>query len=396
MVVTDTAKPTIGGEAHIYFAAATTSGPPALSNIETAALPDDAGSPPVPVTSSLKVSSPSTTTLVGAAVTISSGFAASEDVLGFVNQNGIAGSYDASTGVLTLTGTAPVADYQAALRSVVYSDSNGTAPTTGDRVISFQVNDGLAINFLSNVVSRTVTVNPNAAPIAGDVGSSTDKNTPIDINVLGSASDPDGDSVILTQVSTPGTKGSVSINVNDTVHYDPNGQFQTLVAGQTALDSFTYSVSDGYSTATGTVTITIAGVNDPPVVANVEPGALSYTAQTSAVAVTSTLTINDDDDATLSGATVSITSGFAAANDTLGFVNQNGITGSYDTSTGVLTLSGNASLADYQTALRSVTFSTSDTSTSPAARTVSFQVTDSVGATSVAPAMRTIDVTAAT
>jgi len=55
-------------------------------------------------------------------------------------------------------------------------------------------------------------------------------------------------------------------------------------------------------------------------------------------------------------------------------------------------LSGNASLADYQTALRSVTFFTSDSSVSPASRTVSFTVTDSVGATSTTAAQRTINV----
>ena len=33
-----------------------------------------------------------------------------EDVLGFTNQNGITGSFNAATGVLTLTGTASVAE----------------------------------------------------------------------------------------------------------------------------------------------------------------------------------------------------------------------------------------------------------------------------------------------
>ena len=42
--------------------------------------------------------------------------------------------------------------------------------------------------------------------------------------------------------------------------------------------------------------------------------------------------------------------------DTLNFTNQNGISGSY--SGGVLTLTGSATLAQYQTALQSVTFST--------------------------------------
>lgn len=236
-------------------------GPPVLGNIEPSTLQYYAGTPAVPVTSSLTVSSPDTTTLAGATVTISSGLAASEDSLNFTSQNGITGSYSPITGVLTLSGNASPADYQAALQSVTYSDSNGTSATTGTRTISFQVNDGLAPSNLSNVVSRTVNVNPNSPPIANDVSASTDKNTAIDINVLAGASDPDGDAVLLVSVGTPGTKGNVSINPDGTIHYDPNGQFQSLAQGQTATDTFTYTVSDGYFTATATVTVTINGVN---------------------------------------------------------------------------------------------------------------------------------------
>ena len=66
-------------------------------------------------------------------------------------------------------------------------------------------------------------------------------------------------------------------------------------------------------------------------------------------------------DADLTGATVTISSGTLQSGDTLNFTNQNGITGSY--SGGVLTLSGSATPAQYQTALRSVTFSTTSTNT---------------------------------
>ncbi len=367
--------------------------PPVLANIETSTLSYIAGTPPVTITSTLTVSSPDDTTLASATVTISSGLVASDDSLGFTSQNGITGSYNSSTGVLTLTGTASLADYQAALRSVTYADSNGkTAP--GTRTISFQVNDGFPADNLSNVVSRTVAVATNTPPTCANVSATTDKNTAIDIGVLPSCSDPDGDTLTVTAVNTAGTKGTVSINANGTIHYNPNGQFQDLTQGQTATDSFGYTVSDGFFTATATATVTITGVNDKPVLANVETTPLSYQAQSPPVAITSTLTISDDDDSTIGGATVSITAGFLSSADVLSFTNQNGITGSYDSSTGVLTLSGNASIADYQTALRSVEFSTSDNSTSPAARTVSFTVTDSVGATSNTVS-RTIDVSEA-
>ena len=71
------------------------------------------------------------------------GFASAEDTLGFTNENGISGSYNATTGVLTLSGTATVAQYQAALRSVTYANSSD-APSAASRTVSFQVTDGAA------------------------------------------------------------------------------------------------------------------------------------------------------------------------------------------------------------------------------------------------------------
>ena len=368
---------------------------PVLANIETSPIVYYGGTAAVAITSTLTVSSASSTTLAGATVTISSGFVSGEDVLSFTNQNGITGSYDSSTGVLTLTGTASLADYQAALRSVTYNDPDGLTATAGDRTISFQVDDGSAVNHLSNTVSRTVNVMQNSAPTAGNVSASTDKHTAIDVNVLSSDSAPSGDTLTVTAVNTAGTLGSVSINGDSTIHYDPNGQFNSLSKGQTATDTFGYTVSDGFGTNSATVTVTVNGVNDPPVISNIETTPLSYRAQSAAVAITSTLTLSDDDASTMSGATVSITSGFASGDDVLSFTNQNGITGSYDASTGVLTLSGTAIIADYQAALRSVEFSTSDSSASPAARTVSFAVTDSNGASSTGTSQRVIDVTKA-
>lgn len=366
---------------------------PVLANIETSPLAYTAGTPAVPVTSSLTVTSSDDTTLASATVTISSGLVPADDSLSFTNANGITGSYSSASGVLTLTGTSSLATYQAALRSVSYADANASEPA-GTRTVSFEVNDGAATNNLSNVESRTIAVSNNSPPTAGPVSASTNKSTAIDINVLASASGPAGDTLSVVSVGTTGTKGTVSINPNGTVHYDPNGQFQSLTQGQTATDTFTYAVSDGFQTSSpGTVTVTITGANDLPVISNVETSPLSYQAQSPPVQITAALTLSDDD-ATIGGATVSITSGFSSGADTLSFTNANGITGSYSSSTGVLTLTGNASLANYQTALRSVQFSTSDSSASPAARTVSFTVTDSVGATSAAAA-RTIDVGAA-
>ena len=62
---------------------------------------------------------------------IAAGFIAGE-TLDFTNQNGITGTYNASTGVLTLTGSASVANYQAALGSVTFASSSDN-PNFGRR-----------------------------------------------------------------------------------------------------------------------------------------------------------------------------------------------------------------------------------------------------------------------
>jgi VCBS repeat-containing protein len=57
----------------------------------------------------------------------------------------------------------------------------------------------------------------------------------------------------------------LTVAVDGSYIYDPNGAFGTLGAGQTTTDSFSYTVADGFGgTAVGTATITITGVNDTP------------------------------------------------------------------------------------------------------------------------------------
>ncbi len=84
----------------------------------------------------------------------------------------------------------------------------------------------------------------------------------------------------------------------------------------------------------------------------------TFTLGGSAVAVDSGVTVTSYD-TDITGATETITD--YQSGDTLNFTNQNGISGSY--SAGVLTLSGSATPAQYQTALQSVTFSTTSTNT---------------------------------
>lgn len=96
----------------------------------------------------------------------------------------------------------------------------------------------------------------------------------------------------------------------------------------------------------------------------------------SAVVVDNGLTITGADN--IEGAKVYITNGFEAG-DTLTFVNQNGITGAYDKTKGVLSLSGTASAAQYQTALRSVTFNNTSSKLVTGTRTIGFSMGTAIG-----------------
>ena len=76
-----------------------------------------------------------------------------------------ASSYDASTGILTLSGSASLAEYQTALRQVIYS-STLAAPSTADRGIQVTVTDdgGLTSN-IATMYMHVVVPPPSAAPV---------------------------------------------------------------------------------------------------------------------------------------------------------------------------------------------------------------------------------------
>ncbi|MEM7427090.1 MAG: tandem-95 repeat protein [Pseudomonadota bacterium] len=137
------------------------------------------------------------------------------------------------------------------------ADFNGTGSFT------YTVSDGEE----STTASVVITVNPvNDDPVAVDDSGTVDETGPaISIDLTANDTDVDaGDDLEIQSINTTGTLGLVTINPdNDSVTYDPNGQFSSLLAGETATDTFTYVVSDGNGgTDTATVTVTINGEGD--------------------------------------------------------------------------------------------------------------------------------------
>jgi hypothetical protein len=151
----------------------------------------------------------------------------------------------------------------------------------------------------------------------------------------------------------------------------------------TATRTVSYQADDGaaanHASNVVTASVTVTAVNDAPVL-NAAAGSLGYTENQAATAIDALLTVTDADSASLAGATVSISGNFSPGQDVLGFTGQNGITGSYNSATGVLTLNGTSSVANYQAALRSVSYFNSSDNSSTAARTISYQADDGAAA----------------
>ena len=141
----------------------------------------------------------------------------------------------------------------------------------GNDSFTYEVSDG---NGGTDTATVTVTVTGvNDAPVANDDIANTDENTRLRINsLLYNDSDPDGNSRYLFSIDTTGTLGRVYDVTSNTLGYDPNGAFDYLDDGQSATDTFSYTITDGEGGfATATVTVTIAGTTAPvPVISAVQ------------------------------------------------------------------------------------------------------------------------------
>ncbi len=135
-------------------------------------------------------------------------------------------------------------------------------------------------------------------------------------------------------------------------------------------------------------------VTSPPVVTT-SSGALNYTLGSGAQAVDTGVSLTDSESSQISSATVAISSGFDSGADTLAFTTQNGISANFNSTSGALVLSGASTVANYITALRSITFSTTVTNLSAGStRTVSFLVNDGINSSNLAT--RSIDLVSLT
>ena len=282
----------------------------------------------------------------------------------------------------------------------------------GSEVFNLTVTDGD-----DALVSQTYTINmtgsddaPTINNIIGTLAEDDRSSTTTHTNLSGTISATDIDEETLTYgistggaVSTPidgitydialaGSYGTAYVQSSTGlyIYVKQTALIEALNITDTPSEIFTLTVTDGDGPLeTATFTVNIVGENDRPVVANLEAGALNYD-EDSEEDISDTLTITDVDDTNLESATIQITGNYQNGEDLLQFNDRNGITSSWDAPSGTLTLTGSASIADYQAALRHVNFLTTSDDPNNLQRTITIIVND--GDDTSIPVTRNINV----
>lgn len=261
---------------------------------------------PVTLFTGAAITDPDNAILYGAQVAISANFL-SGDILSFTASGGIVGSYSATTGLLTLSGMATVAQYQTVLNSVGFANAgdNPTAfGTNTTRTITMNLFDGLTWGDATSVSVTVVGVND--APVNVVPGTQA-----VDEEATLTFSAGNGNQLRVGDVDSPGTSYQVTLGVaHGTLTLSGTGGLAFATGDGTAdatmsftgseaavnaaLDGLTYTPAANYNGADGltitvddqgstgidpggpnpaneqdsdTVTIEVAPVNDTPVVA---------------------------------------------------------------------------------------------------------------------------------
>ena len=184
--------------------------------------------------------------------------------------------------------------------------------------VSYGVSDGIATTSAS--VQWTVTGTNDAPDVTGAVlGDALEDGASITLNALASAVDADaGDT--LSVVGLPGT-------LPDGVSYDTashsfslfpgTATFPSLAAGATTSVTVTYGVTDGTATTPASVTWTITGTNDAPVItSSAQSGDVKEDGPTTASGQVTSSDVDNGATATYTGSTSSVYGSFAVVAST--------------------------------------------------------------------------------
>ncbi len=379
---------------------------PTLTGLEAIALSYQANDPATLITTSITCHDYNEFNLDSAKIQISGNYLSTEDTLTFTSNYGISGSWLDGAGILKLVGIASLADYASALQEVYYFNSN-SVPSTATRTISFSVSDGSGFSTTS---TRDITLNavnnaPSLASIEGTTLAYTDGDPDTIITTSLAISDVDDyylDTAWVT-ISANYVSGEDKLDFATANGITPSWSSvdgvltltgsAALTDYQSALRAVTYgNLNPDPATATRTISfklsdgidqsniqsrnLSVTAINDAPLLSDIEGTGIVYNAGDGAVAITDSITISDGDDTQIDSAKVQITTNYFTGEDSLGYTSVYGITGTWNSGTGSLLLTGLKSLSSYETALRSIIYQNLLASPHTPTRIITFTVHD--------------------
>ena len=305
-------------------------------------------------------------------------------------------SYEPLTGRLMLEGEASVSAYQDLLRTATYW--NGIEePPPGTRLVTMQVYDGSHLSNIERVMVSVILINDRAPEVSTSNASFvfTERTRPVSLSDGLTLTDPDSGSFLQESVTLIITNAfdaeqellNVTTSGDVTASFEPGGMVESenilFLLGpasvsdfQATLSTLTYTnlaeepspetriitvlASDGdFNSTLQNISVEIQLINDLPVVATPpRETVINYVEGDGPVLIAGNLTLSDNDHTHLTLATVIIRNLLDSPDELLNLTVPNGtnMSSSYEPSTGVLMLSGRAELADYQDALRSLTY----------------------------------------
>jgi len=317
-------------------------------------------------------------------------------------------TYDAASGELTLVAPtdATTDDWVSVIASVQYNNTL-VNPDMTTRVLEVRADDGTLLN--SPFALSEIEYAPNQSPVltspsipAADV---TENAGPASIGLNINVSDADSPALASATVAISSNYNALEDVLGFTDQLGITGAWNpatgilslTGVASvtdyQTAIQTVTmentsdnpdisprvvsWTVNDSISNSNTLFrTVNIVGINDAPALSGIEATAVQFNEDGTPADITDTIMADDIDDNFIESAIVSISSNFNSNEDVLNFNNQNGITGTYNSTTGTISLTGSATLAQYQAAFRSITYENTSDNPSDLPRTVSFVLSD--------------------
>ena len=139
----------------------------------------------------------------------------------------------------------------------VSDGSGGTATATATITITGANNVPVAVADAATVAEDAVLMLPAKGVLANDTD--VDAGTTLNVTAV------NGNTASVGSAITLASGAKVTMKADGSYTVDTNGKYNSLAAGETVTESFSYTVSDGSGgSATGKATVTITGTNDAP------------------------------------------------------------------------------------------------------------------------------------